>query len=182
LDKDLSDMLPVYIWRDIVDRNNWFFAKYKHNIQSANVKKLNWLLKKKDIKTISETKNIKYSVRYDNNKNKLVFKPDEIVVNNDGFVDVSLTPKEFENNNIRPFTQTNKKWFINLSNDYIPLEVSNLLQLGEGFSIPFFKNKKQSVIEFIKDFESTGFRGNNNQKLKIRNTVVTNIIMSYMWN
>jgi len=118
-------MLPAYIWRGIVDRNNWFFARYKRNIQLANVKKLNWLIKRKHKKAISEIKNIKYSVRYDNNKNKLVFKSDEMEVNNMGFVDISLTPKEFENNNIRPFTQTNKKWFINLSNDN--LEVSNLL-------------------------------------------------------
>jgi len=40
----------------------------------------------------------------------------------------------------------------------------------KGLVSPFLKIKK-SVIEFIKDFESTGFRGNNNHKLKIRNTV-----------
>jgi len=50
-----------------------------------------------------------------------------------------------------------------------------LLQLEEGFSIPFFKNKTESVIEFIKDFEGTGFRNKNNQKFKIRNTVVTQL-------
>jgi len=45
----------------------------------------------------------------------------------------------------------------------------------KGLISPFLKIKKQSVIEFIKDFESTGFLGNNNQKLKIRNTVVTQL-------
>jgi len=175
LNKDLSNLLPVYIWRCIVCRNNCFFEKYKHNIRLSNVKKLNWLIKKKEEKIISEIKNIKYSVRYDTNKNKLLFKTDELEVNSGEFVDINLTPKEFEKGSIEPFTQTNKKWFINLSNDNIPLEVSNLLQLGEGFSIPSFKNKKQSVIEFIKDFESIGFRGNNNQKLNIRNTVVAQL-------
>jgi len=175
LSKELSDFLPVYIWRGIVDRNNWFFGKYKHNTQLTNIKKLNWLIKKKEKKTISEIKNIKYLVRYDTNNNKLEFKFGETEEKKGEFVDIILTPKEFENNNTKPFTQTNKKWFINLSNDIIPLEVSNLLQLGEGFSIPCFKNKKQSVIEFIKDFESIGFRGNNNQKLEIRNTVVTQL-------
>jgi len=73
----------------------------------------------------------------------------------------------------KPLNQTNEKWFINLSSCNIPAGVSNLLQLGEGISMPFFKSKKESVIEFINDFEGTNFRNNNKQKFKIRNTVVT---------
>jgi len=64
---------------------------------------------------------------------------------------------------------------VNLSNKIIPLEVSNLLQLGEGFSFPIFNNKREAVIEFIKDVEGKELRYNNNQRLKIRNTVVTQL-------
>jgi len=75
----------------------------------------------------------------------------------------------------RCLTQTNEKWFINLSNKIIPLEVSNLLQLEEGFSFPIYNNKREAVIEFIKDIEGKELRHNNNQRLKIRNTVVTQL-------
>jgi len=87
-------------------------------------------------------------------------------------VSVNITPDKFMNSINKPLSQTNEKWFINLSSCNIPVEVSNLLQLGEGFSMPIFNSKKESVIEFIKDFEGTGFRSNNKQKFIIRNKVV----------
>jgi len=69
-------------------------------------------------------------------------------------------------------TQTNEKWFINLTSKTIPVEISNLLQLDEGFSFPIFNkkfnnkifnNKKEAVIEFIKDIVGKELRHNNNQ-------------------
>jgi len=56
---------------------------------------------------------------------------------------------------------TNEKWFLNLSSKTVPLEVSNLLQLGEGFSLPIYKDKGIAAIEFIKDIEGKELRHNN---------------------
>jgi len=177
ISKNLSDLLPAYIWRDIHDRNHWFFEKYRHKIQLVNDRKISWMTKKKDSVIIDNIKNINYQAVYDNNKNTTTFFSDEIEVSNDSMVkyNINICPKKFEKELNREAIQINKKWFINLSDHNIPLDVTKLLQLGEGFSFPFFKNKNESVIEFIKDFEGIGFRNNNSQKLKIRNTVVTQL-------
>jgi len=90
-------------------------------------------------------------------------------------VSVSIDPKKFEYKNSGNWPGTNKKWFINLTNKTIPEEVSNLLQLGEGFSLPFYKNKGKAVFEFIKDIGSRDLRNNMDQRLKIRNTLVTEL-------
>jgi len=37
------------------------------------------------------------------------------------------------------------------------------------------KNKKDAVIEFIKDIEDRELRKNSNQRLKVRNTVLTQL-------
>jgi len=173
----LSDQLPVYIWRDIYDRNYWFFEKYKLNIHLKNNKKLSWLRKKKNLEIVDNIKSINYTVKVDNIGDEMIYKFGEMEVNSedkDESININITPDKFMNIINKPLSQTNEKWFINLSGHNIPEVVSNLLQLGEGFSMPFFKSKKESVIEFIKDFEGTSFR-NNKQKFKIRNTVVTQL-------
>jgi len=177
ISRNLSDQLPVYIWRDIYDRNNWFFEKYKRKIQINNEKKIYWLRKKKNLEIINNIKNINYNVKVENISNVTVYRFDGMQVNGadeSEVININISPDRFINNINKPLNQTNSKWFINLSSCDIPMEVSNLLQLGEGFSFPFFKSKKESVIEFIKDFEGTGFK-NNKQKIKIRNTVVTQL-------
>jgi len=93
------------------------------------------------------------------------------------FCNITIDHNKFKNisNSITNSKNTNKKWFKNLSNKDTPTEVISLLQLGEGFSVPMYKNKKCTVIEFIKDIEGRELGKNNNQKLKIRNTVVTQL-------
>jgi len=48
----------------------------------------------------------------------------------------------------RSFISTNKKWFINLTNTDIPRDVSDLLQLGERFSLLkrtwYFRSQKNN--------------------------------------
>jgi len=177
ISRSLSDLLPAYIWRDIYDSNYWFFEKYRQRIQLVYDKKILWMRKKKDLVRVDNIKNINYQAFYDKNKNTTAFISDELEVNNDDMVkyNINISPKKFKNELSRQAIRINDKWFINLSNHNIPSDVTKLLQLGEGFSFPFFKNKKESVIEYIKDFEGMGFRGNNSQKLKIRNTVVTQL-------
>jgi len=177
ISRNLSDLLPAYIWRNIYDINYWFFEKYRRRIQLANEKKILWMRKKRDLVTVAKIKNINYQAVYDKNKNTTTYQSFGLEVNNDNLVkyNINISPKKFKNELSKQPIQINEKWFINLSNQNIPLDVTKLLQLGEGFSFPFFKNKKESVIEFIKDFEGLGFRNNNSQKLKIRNTVVTQL-------
>jgi len=57
ISRNLFDQLPIYIWRDIYDRNNWFFEKYKRNIQVTNNKKIWWLRKKKNLEIMGNIKN-----------------------------------------------------------------------------------------------------------------------------
>jgi len=139
-----------------------------------------WLRKKKNLEIERNIKNINYLAEFDNNRNRnrTVYKFGEVEVNSgdkNEFININITSDRFMNNMSKSLNQINGKWFINLSSCNIPAKVSNLLQLGEGFSIPFFKNKKESVIKFIKDFEGIDFRNNNNQKFKIRNTVVAQL-------
>jgi len=175
LGKELSNSLPVYVWQVIFDENNRSFDNFGYKIWLANEKKIRWLNKKKEMEIISNINNIKYKVCHDRIKNKIVYGLNDIESKGEVF-NINISPEKFKKDNmLTPLSQTNDKWFINLSNQSIPTDVTKLLQLGEGFSFPFFKNKKETVIEFIKDFEGTGFRNNNTQKLKIRNTVVTQL-------
>jgi len=40
-------------------------------------------------------------------------------------------PSDFAKDSQDPLNNTNERWFINLSNSYIPTQVSNLLQFGD---------------------------------------------------
>jgi len=178
LAENLSEFLPVYIWNDFYDKKNCLFSKYTCNIKEKNDRKYLWLLKRTDRERLSKIKNINFQVHKDINNSEIVYKLEGEHINNTNLqkiTDITISPKKFEEVGRSFLTQTNEKWFINLSSKTIPLEVSNLLQLGEGFSFPTYNNKKKAVIEFIKDIEGNELRHNNNQRLKIRNTVVTQL-------
>jgi len=68
--------------------------------------------------------------------------------------------------------QTNKKWFLNLSNTTIPSEVTILLQHGERFSLPTYQNKKQAIHEYIKDMKSNLALKNSSIQAMIRNIAI----------
>jgi len=173
--RKLSEFLPVYIWNDLYDKKNFLFLKYIGRIEQINKKKYLWLVKKRDLESLSKIKSINFQVYRNINNNEIVYKLKDGQIDNRNLhkiTDVAISPKNFEEGGIKCLTQTNDKWFINLSNKIIPLEVSNILQLGEGFSFPIYNNKKEAVIEFIKDIEGKELRHNNNQRLKIRNKVI----------
>jgi len=135
------------------------------------------MLKKRDRESLSDIKNIKFQVFSDITNNGIVYNHNDGQINNNNLqkiTDITISPKKFEVVSNRGL-QTNNKWFVNLSSRIIPTEVSNLLQLGEGFSFPIYNSKKKAVIEFIKDIEGKELRHNNKQRLKIRNTVVTQL-------
>jgi len=111
ISRSLSDLLPAYIWRDIYDRNHWFFEKYRQRIQLANDKKILWIRKKKDSVIVDNIKNINYQAVYDINKNTTTFISDEIEANNDSMVkyNINICPKKFKNELNRQAIQINKK-------------------------------------------------------------------------
>lgn len=61
---------------------------------------------------------------------------------------------------------------MNLSKHLIAVNVSNLLQLGDKFSLPYYTNKKDAIHQFIKDLEGNTNRFFMDSQIKIRNIVV----------
>jgi len=112
---------------------------------------------------------IKKEFVYNKKDNK--FQKDPVELTNE----INITPKNHSSVSVDSLTQINQNWFINLSGYNIPDEVSYLLQLGEGFSVPAFKNKKELVIEFIKDLEDKGLAHNDEQKLKIKDLAINKL-------
>jgi len=112
---------------------------------------------------------IKKEFVYNKKDNK--FQKDPVELTNE----INITPKNHSSVSVDNITQINQNWFINLSGYNIPDEVSYLLQLGEGFSVPAFKNKKELVIEFIKDLEGKGLTHNDEQKLKIKDLAINKL-------
>ena len=69
-----------------------------------------------------------------------------------------------------PLDFLHDKWFINLNDIDIPLEVRYLLQLGEKFGLPINKyNKDSTLIEFIKHIENNIIGRANNIINFVRN-------------
>jgi len=103
--QNVQIQLPVYIWRDIYHRNNWFFEKYKRNIQVTNNKKIWWLTKKKNLEIVCNIKNINYLVKFDNNRNRRVYEFSEVEVNSGDkgeFININITPDRFMNSMSKP--------------------------------------------------------------------------------
>ena len=81
------------------------------------------------------------------------------IISNDALNDKSLQEKIHISAELfgdaAPLDFLNNKWFLNLSNIDIPIEVQYLLQLGEGFGLPITKhNIDRTLIEFIKNIEN----------------------------
>jgi len=137
-----------------------------------------WLKRKNSKKLVKTIKPINYTYVFKNcnhiGKNNTKY----ILSNNINKSDTSVTtiniiPNKFTDHIIDPLNQTNKKWFMNLTNVTIPTEVSNLLQLGGNFSLPVDKSTKKNIIhEFIKDIKNHNRYITEIEKSKIRNTTI----------
>jgi len=173
----LSDSFPVYIWNEIYKNNLRQFDKHKDNLHNIYRKKFFWLLKKKERDNLSNIKKINYQVCIEKDKKEIryIMNNTEDNSKHNNVINITMIPNNFDYKLFDSPLSTNDKWFLNLSNKEIPVEVSNLLQLGEGFSFPWFKNKSKSVIEFIKDIEGRNLRNVNDNRLNIRNTVVSQL-------
>jgi len=123
---------------------------------------------------MNSIKSIKYTYKPDTKTFSLVPPQDnnENIVHSNS-INISVNPHKFKER--LPLTEdTNNKWFINLSDTEVPLEVSKLLQLGNNFSLPTHLNKKTAIHEFIKDIESNK-KYNIKQLLTIRNKVIPHL-------
>jgi len=67
----------------------------------------------------------------------------------------------------------NEKWFLNVNNVDIPIEVQYQLQLGEGFGLPINKhNIDRTLIEFIKNIKNNIIGRRNNIINFVRNNTI----------
>jgi len=123
---------------------------------------------------VKKIKPINYYVVTNNDNHKITkaFHNYPTLTNNEALSNIKIEPLDFLQNLGDPLNNTNKKWFINLSNSYIPSEVSNLLQFGDKFSIPAYYNKKQTIHEIIKDLESNIKSCHIENQRRIRNIII----------
>lgn len=171
----VSNNLPDYIWREILKHHFISFRNFHRKLYYTHKNKFNWLIKKKEDNYTKNIKPIKLSYP---TKDKNTSQP-LISTNNEQFTDLIKTensdiifPNHFQKNPFDPLNHTNNKWFINLTDMTIPTYVSNLLQLGNKFSLPIVNNKKLAIHEFIKDLEGNSKRSNIKNLTTIRNIIV----------
>jgi len=173
ISRTLSDFLPTYVWNNITNYHFRSFNKLHTKLYSAYNKKISWLIFKDNINKTKKIKPIHYHAIINDENHKIIKASDRnsILTDKETFVDIKIEPSNFLQVLWDPLNNTNKRWFANLSNTHIPSQVSNLLQLGEKFSLPAQYNKKQGIHEVIKDVE------NNIKSLHIENqTKIRNII------
>jgi|GEM_PF-7002331 len=140
----LSDTLPTYIWNNITNYHFSSFNKLHIKLFSAYKKKCFWLIHKNNINKIKKIKPINYYAITSNVNHKIIKASDSkpMLTNNETLVNIKIEPSNFLQVSRDPLNNTNKRWFVNLSNAYIPSQVSNLLQFGEKFSLPAHYKKK----------------------------------------
>jgi len=140
----LSDSLPTYIWNNITNYHFRSFNNLHTKLFSAYKKKFYWLLHRNYMNKTKIIKPINYHVIINKENHKIikVFHRNPTLTNNETLSNIKIEPSDFLQDLGDPLNNTNKSWFINLSNSHIPSQVSNLLQFGEKFSLPAHYNKK----------------------------------------
>jgi len=91
---------------------------------------------------------------------------------NEKIIKTNIEPSNFSQYPNDPLEKTNERWFVNLSDYHIPKKVSNLLQLGDRFSLSSFSNTKRAIHEIVKDIESNIKAFYIDNQIKIRNTII----------
>jgi len=170
----LSDSLPTYIWNNITNYHFHSFNKLHTKLHLIYKKKISWLLFKNNINKITKIKPIHYYAIINNGNHKITKASyrNPTLTNNETLVNIKIEPLNFLRVSGDPLNNTNKSWFVNLSNSHIPSQVSNLLQFGEKFSLPSLYNKKQSIHEIIKDVESNIKSFHIENQTRIRNIII----------
>ncbi|XP_011858662.1 PREDICTED: uncharacterized protein LOC105556190 [Vollenhovia emeryi] len=158
----IQNTLPPHILISIMRHHLISFNNHSDRLYQKHRKKINSLLSAKNFHTLNNIKPILIpSNSFDSQKNN----------NTSNNINI-IHPTEFLNSSCEILKNTNEKWFINLTNITIPNKVSNLLQLGENFSLPDSLNKRKAIHEYIKDLESGTHHSQLNKKISLRNTVL----------
>lgn len=165
----VASNLPVHIWNEILKHHFISFGNFHDRLHNKHNNKFNWLLKRKQDQYLKNIKPIKLS--YSTN-NKGIPQSRILVVNNINNKDIVIPPNKFSSKHINPLGSTNEKWFINLTDTIIPTNVTNLLQLGSKFCLPFNNDKKLAIHEFIKDMEGNSTSNNIKNLKTLRSNLV----------
>ena len=133
---------------------------------------MNNLLHKTTINNIKKVKPINYTIANELTTNNNYSPITQSTISNRKIVNIIIDPNKFLEPPEDPLSTTNNKWFLNLTQQSIPDDVSNLLQLGGEFCLPISQNKKETVHEFIKDVESNIIQKKIKKETNIRNIVI----------
>jgi len=172
--KLLSDTLPPYIWNSIINFHFRSFNNSYWKLFHTHKKKFRSLLHRSKINKIKKIKPITYNCLVNNDNYKIIksHHKNPFLSNNETCVEITIDPLDFFEDCQDPLNHTNESWFINLSNSHIPKQVSNLLQLGDKFSLPIVSNKKQAIHEVIKDMENNIKNFHVENQTRMRNTII----------
>ena len=133
---------------------------------------MNNLFQKTTINNIKKIKPINYTIANEPTLNNNYSPKTQSAIDNRKIVNITIDPNKFLEPPKDPLSTTNNKWFLNLTQQSIPEDVSNLLQLGGEFCLPISQNKKEVVHEFIKDVESNIIQKKIKKETNIRNIVI----------
>lgn len=167
----LTTIIPYHSWNRIHNHYSLTFHNYQLKSHITHRKKFNWLVNKKFCNYINNIKPIKLQCIMDRDAAQPIGFSRKPFTTTDKTINIHMGANRFIGDTTHPLSSTNEKWFINLSNVTIPSIVSNLLQLGNNFGLPF-TNKKEGIHEFIKDIESSGKRNNIKNLTSIRNIAI----------
>ncbi|KYN17296.1 hypothetical protein ALC57_10422 [Trachymyrmex cornetzi] len=146
LERSLSNLIPIYILRDIHDYFSISFDNCHRRSFYLHKKKFLNLLRERQIKSVKNIPPISYYCY--NQFNSFKYETNQKHTDNINLIThVNLNPADFKHNNIDPIHILNDKWFLNLSEIDIPTEVSCLLQLGTNFGLPVDKKDYINKIE-----------------------------------
>jgi len=140
---------------------------------SSYKKKLFWLLYRSKLNEANKIKPIKFNYITNGHYHKVIkpLRRNPVTSTNETLIKINIKPSNFLDDIRDPLSNTNSKWFSNLSNSYIPTQVTNLIQLGDRFSLPTNHNKKFAVHEIIKDVESNSKSFYIENQIRLRNTI-----------
>jgi len=128
----LSDSLPAYIWNNVTNFHFRSFNNLYIKLFPSHKKKFFWLLHRSELNKANKIKTINFNYIMNSNNHK-VLKPlqksSHIQSTNETLIKINIEPSNFLDDMQDSLSKTNNKWFINLSNSYIPTQVTNLVQL-----------------------------------------------------
>lgn len=154
-----------------------FHLKHEHDKLNQ---KLDWLVLKNDRRMLKKIKPINYYCSYTSRedtscKTEFSIQP-STNTSQLRSIEVFVYPKTFiDQVNNSSLANIRDKWMLNLSSINIPNEIQTLLQFGENFSLLVY-DRKNVILEHIKNIENNLHKMSPDQRLNIRNLSIPLII------